>query len=147
MSSICIQKFEELSKSDLYAILRLRSEVFIVEQDCVYQDVDNKDQVSLHVFLKKGNAIIGYTRLFRPGDYFEEASIGRVVVSKKYRNKDYGKQLMNASIQAVYKFFNQKKIKISAQCYLKNFYNDLGFLEQGESYLEDGIPHITMIKN
>lgn len=108
MSSICIQKFEELSKSDLYAILRLRSEVFIVEQDCVYQDVDNKDQISLHVF-KKGNAIIGYTRLFRPGDYFEEASIGRVVVSKNYRNKDYGKQLMNASIQAVYKFFNQKK--------------------------------------
>ncbi|MDG1673260.1 MAG: GNAT family N-acetyltransferase, partial [Flavobacteriaceae bacterium] len=81
------------------------------------------------------------------GDYFEEASIGRVVVSKKYRNKEYGKQLMNASVQAVYKFFNQRKIKISAQCYLKNFYNDLGFLEQGESYLEDGIPHITMIKN
>ena len=110
MSSIYIQKFEELSKSDLYAILRLRSEVFIVEQDCVYQDVDNKDQISLHVFFKKGNAIIGYTRLFRPGDYFEEASIGRVAVSKKYRNKDYGKQLMNTSIQAVYKIFNQKKI-------------------------------------
>ena len=147
MSSIYIKKFEDLSKSDLYSILRLRSEVFIIEQHCVYQDVDNKDQISLHVFLKKSNAIIAYARLFRPGDYFEEASIGRVVVSQKYRNKDYGKQIMNASINAVYKFFNQRKIKISAQCYLKNFYNDLGFLEQGESYLEDGIPHIAMIKN
>jgi len=121
MSSIYIQKFEELSKSDLYAILRLRSEVFIVEQDCVYQDVDNKDQISLHVFLKKGNAIIGYTRLFRPGDYFEEASIGRVVVSKKYRNKEYGKQLMNASVQAVYKFFNQKKNKNFSTMLFKEF--------------------------
>ena len=107
MSSIYIKKFEDLSKSDLYSILRLRSEVFIIEQHCVYQDVDNKDQISLHVFLKKSNAIIGYARLFRPGDYFEEASIGRVVVSKKYRNKDYGKQIMKASINAVYKFFNQ----------------------------------------
>ena len=146
MVSIFVKSFKELSKLELYKILRLRAEVFIVEQDCVYQDVDDKDQKALHVILKKSEEIIGYTRLFWPGDYFKEASIGRVVISKKERHNNYGSQLMKASILAVSEKMKEKKIKISAQTYLKNFYNNLGFFETGKEYLEDGIPHIAMIK-
>ena len=146
MVSIFVKSFEELSKLELYKILRLRAEVFIIEQDCVYQDVDDKDQKALHVILKKSEEIIGYTRLFWPGDYFKEASIGRVVISKKERHNNYGSELMKASILAISEKMKEKKIKISAQTYLKNFYNDLGFLESGKEYLEDGIPHIIMFK-
>jgi ElaA protein len=146
MVSIFVKSFEELSKLELYKILRLRAEVFIVEQDCVYQDVDDKDQKALHVILKKSEEIIGYTRLFWPGDYFEEASIGRVVISKKERDNNYGSELMKASILAISEKMKEKKIKISAQTYLKIFYNNLGFLESGKEYLEDGIPHVAMFK-
>ena len=146
MISIFVKSFEELSKLELYKILRLRAEVFIVEQDCVYQDVDDKDQKALHVILKKSEEIIGYTRLFWPGDYFKEASIGRVVISKKERHNNYGSELMKASILAISEKMKEKKIKISAQTYLKNFYNNLGFLESGKEYLEDGIPHVAMFK-
>jgi ElaA protein len=146
MVSIFVKSFEELSKLELYKILRLRAEVFIVEQDCVYQDVDDKDQKALHVILKKSEEIIGYTRLFWPGDYFKEASIGRVVISKKERHNNFGSELMKASILAISEKMKEKKIKISAQTYLKIFYNNLGFLESGKEYLEDGIPHVVMIK-
>ena len=146
MVSVFVKSFEELSKLELYKILRLRAEVFIVEQDCVYQDVDDKDQKALPVLLKKSEDIIGYTRLFWPGDYFKEASIGRVVISKEERHNNYGSQLMKASILAVSEKMKEKKIKISAQTYLKKFYNNLDFLESGKEYLEDGIPHIAMFK-
>ena len=146
MVSIFVKSFEELSKLELYKILRLRAEVFIVEQDCVYQDVDDKDQKALHVILKKSEEIIGYTRLFWPGDYCAEASIGRVVISKKERDNNYGSELMKASILAISEKMKEKKIKISAQTYLKIFYNNLGFLESGKEYLEDGIPHVAMFK-
>ena len=146
MVSIFVKSFEELSKLELYKILRLRAEVFIVEQDCVYQDVDDKDQKALHVILKKSEEIIGYTRLFWPGDYFKEACIGRVVISKKERHNNYGSELMKASILAISEKMKEKKIKISAQTYLKIFYNNLGFLECGKEYLEDGIPHVAMFK-
>ena len=146
MVSIFVKSFEELSKLELYKILHLRAEVFIVEQDCVYQDVDDKDQKALHVILKKSEEIIGYTRLFWPGDYFKEASIGRVVISKKERGNNYGSELMKASILAISEKMKEKKIKISAQTYLKTFYNNLGFLESGKEYLEDGIPHVAMFK-
>ena len=146
MVSIFVKSFEELSKLELYKILRLRAEVFIVEQDCVYQDVDDTDQKALHVILKKSEEIIGYTRLFWPGDYFEEASIGRVIISKKERDNNYGSELMKASILAISEKMKEKKIKISAQTYLKIFYNNLGFLESGKEYLEDGIPHVAMFK-
>ena len=146
MVSIFVKSYQELSKLELYEILRLRAEVFIVEQDCVYQDIDNKDQKALHVFLIKSEEIIGYTRLFWPGDYFKKASIGRVVISKKERKNNYGTLLMKASINAVSEKMEENKIKISAQTYLKKFYNNLGFLETGKEYLEDGIPHIAMFK-
>ena len=147
MLDITIKTYNQLSLDDLYYILQLRSEVFVVEQDCVYQDVDGKDQKALHVIGKINNIIIAYTRIFKPGDYFKEASIGRVVVSKNERHQKYGELLMKASIQATEDNFGTKEIKLSAQKYLENFYNNLGFTTIGEPYLEDGIPHIAMVKN
>lgn len=139
--------FSELSTTELYNILQLRSEVFVVEQDCIYQDIDGKDQNALHVLGYKNNGLIAYTRLFKPGDYFKEASIGRVVVKHHERRFKFGYTIMESSIKAIAKHFKTTEIKISAQTYLKRFYNDLGFNKIGEEYLEDGIPHIAMIKS
>jgi ElaA protein len=141
-----VKTYQELSKEELYALLQLRAEVFVVEQDCVYQDLDGKDDKALHVLGFKGDTLIAYTRLFPPGAYFEQASIGRVVVQEKERAHKYGYDLMKRSIAAVEEHYNTTSIKISAQTYLKRFYNNLGFQEVGEGYLEDGIPHIGMIK-
>jgi len=146
MLEITVKTFSQLSSHELYYILQLRSEVFVVEQDCVYQDVDGKDHKALHVIGKKDNAIIAYTRVFKPGDYFKESSIGRVVVSQKERHLKYGEQLMKASIKAIEDNVNTKELKLSAQKYLEKFYNNLGFITQGEPYLEDDIPHIAMLK-
>ena len=147
MLDISIKTFNQLSLEELYYLLQLRSEVFVVEQDCVYQDVDGKDQKALHVIGKKDTNIIAYTRIFNAGDYFKEASIGRVVVSEKERHLKYGHQLMVASIKAIEDSFHTKEIKLSAQKYLEKFYNNLGFNIIGDPYLEDGIPHIAMLKN
>ncbi|ULC59708.1 GNAT family N-acetyltransferase [Flaviramulus sp. BrNp1-15] len=144
---IKVKTFSELTKQELYDLLQLRSEVFVVEQDCVYQDIDGKDQKALHVLGFKNNKLIAYTRVFKPGDYFNEASIGRVVVAKKERQFKYGFDIMEASIKAIKDHYNETLIKISAQCYLKKFYKDLGFKEKGEEYLEDDIPHIAMVKD
>lgn len=142
-----VKTFGELTIKELYAILRLRSEVFVVEQDCVYQDVDNKDQNALHLFLVKNNDVVAYTRLFKPGDYFKDASIGRVVVAEKQRKSKLGHLLIEESIQAVKDHFHTSNITISAQKYLKKFYKSHSFSQMGEEYLEDGIPHIRMIYN
>ena len=145
MLNIVIKPFNELSILELYNLLQLRSEVFVVEQDCVYQDIDGKDQNALHVIGYKNDRIVAYTRLFKPGDYFKASSIGRVVVAKNQRQFKYGYDIMEASIKAIKTHFNVTEIKIYAQCYLKNFYNNLEFFEIGEEYLEDGIPHIAML--
>ena len=144
---ILIKTFEELSINELYGILQLRAEVFVVEQHCVYQDLDGKDQKALHIMGIKDNNVVAYTRIFKPGDYFKEASIGRVVVKASERKYGYGYQIMMASIKAVRERLNETIIKLSAQTYLKRFYNSLGFIEVGEEYLEDDIPHIAMQKN
>ena len=142
-----IKTFNELSPQDIYSILQLRSEVFVVEQNCVYQDIDDKDQYALHLLLKKDDYLIGYSRIFKAGDYFKEASIGRVLVKKKDRNNRHGFLLMELSIKAIKDHFKENTVKISAQTYLKKFYNELGFDPVGEEYLEDGIPHIAMLLN
>lgn len=147
MISFDIKTYDQLTKDELYEILQLRAEVFVVEQDCPYQDVDGKDKKAVHVLGYKEEKLVAYTRIFKQGDYFENASIGRVVVSKNQRKFGYGYDLMNASIHAVEKLFNTNTIEISAQTYLKKFYNNLGFKEVGEGYLEDDIPHIKMVKN
>ena len=142
-----IKTFAELSTQDIYNILQLRSEIFVVEQNCVYQDIDNKDQYALHILLKKDDNLIGYSRIFKAGDYFKEASIGRVLVKKQERNNRYGSLLMELSIKAIKDYFKENIVKISAQTYLKKFYNEQGFDSIGDEYLEDGIPHITMLLN
>lgn len=146
MLKTLVKTFQELTTQELYDLLQLRSEVFVVEQDCVYQDVDGKDQKALHVLGYIENKLVAYTRIFKPGDYFEEAGIGRVVVKETQRHHKYGNDIMEVSIQAVLQKYNVLEIRISAQTYLKSFYNNLGFLEVGEEYLEDGIPHINMLK-
>ena len=146
MIEINTKKFSELTLNELYEILQLRSEVFVVEQNCVYQDIDFKDEKALHVFGQKNDKIIAYTRIFKPGDYFNEASIGRVVVVENEREHGYGHIIMNYSIEAIHSFFDEKVIKISAQKYLKEFYESHEFIQVGEEYLEDDIPHIAMVK-
>jgi ElaA protein len=144
MNSI-IKKFSELSTEEIYNILKLRSEVFVVEQNCVYQDIDEKDQKAIHLFIEKNSEIIAYTRIFKKGDYYEEnPSIGRVVVSKKERGKNLGKEIMKKSINFVKENMDEKKIELSAQKYLDKFYKELQFYSEGEDYLEDGIPHQRM---
>jgi len=143
---VSVKTFNELTTEELYQILRLRSEVFVVEQDCVYQDVDNKDQKALHIMGIKDGEVVAYTRVFEPGDYFDNVSIGRVVVSQSQRKYGLGKQIMQASLAAIDQRFPDKPTEISAQSYLLKFYTELGFNAFGEEYLEDGIPHRRMLK-
>ena len=137
--------YQQLSKEKLYQIIKLRLEVFVIEQNCIYQDLDNKDQKAIHLVGEEEGKVIAYTRLFKKGDYFENASIGRVIVKKESRKKDYGKTIMQKSIKELKNEYKQENIEISAQKYLIKFYHDLGFKKIGEEYLEDNIPHIKMV--
>ena len=139
--------FQELTISELYEILQLRSEVFVVEQDCVYQDIDGKDEKALHILGKKEGKIVAYTRCFAPNIYFEEAAIGRVVVKETERKFGYGHQILKASVEEIQQRYQTTTIKLSAQKYLTHFYETHNFKQIGEGYLEDGIPHIAMLKN
>ena len=143
--NIVVKKFSEFTVDELYAILQLRSEVFVVEQDCVYQDIDYKDQKALHIIGYKEAKVVAYTRIFNSGDYFDTPSIGRVVVAKDERKFGYGHDIIKASKQAIKKYYNKSEITISAQTYLQRFYETHGFQQVGEGYLEDGIPHIKML--
>ena len=142
---ITVFKYQDLGPDRLYEILKLRSEVFVVEQKCAYQDLDNKDEKALHLVGEKNNKIIAYTRIFKKGVFFKNSSIGRVLVKKKYRNKDYGRKIMTSSIEKLKKDPKEEIIEISAQKYLLKFYSELGFEKVGEEYLEDNIPHVKMI--
>lgn len=139
-----IKRFNELSHEELYLLLKLRSQVFVVEQNCVYQDVDNKDQKAIHLLGVFNDEIVAYARLFKSGDYFENASIGRVVVHPEYRDKKWGHELMQNAISGIEHYFGEKNITISAQEYLKKFYESHDFVQTSEMYLEDDIPHIQM---
>ncbi|HIB37286.1 GNAT family N-acetyltransferase [Mesonia sp.] len=139
--------FQELTISELYQILQLRSEVFVVEQDCVYQDIDGKDEKALHILGKKEGKIVAYTRCFAPNIYFEEAAIGRVVVKETERKFGYGHEILKASNEEIQQRYQTTTIKLSAQQYLTHFYETHNFKQIGEGYLEDGIPHIAMLKN
>ena len=145
--TISVKSFNEFTTEELYEVLRLRSEIFVVEQNCVYQDIDLKDQKAIHVLGYFQNELVAYTRIFKPGDYFQQASIGRVLVKESYRSRKWGYDIMGASIKAIEQDFLATTIKISAQQYLEKFYNNMGFLTVGEPYLEDGIPHVAMIRN
>ena len=135
-----VKEWAELSTREVENIFSLRSEVFVVEQDCVYQDIDGKDQKAKHVLGKKENDIVAYARIFKPGDYFKEASFGRAVVKKTERGKGVGDELVKNCLENI----TEEEIKISAQSYLKGFYGKHGFKSEGNEYLEDGIPHTAM---
>ena len=127
--------------------MQLRAEVFVVEQNCVYQDADGKDTKSFHLLgLTLKDEVLAYCRIVPAGISFREVSIGRVVTSPKIRGTGQGKELMTQSLEKIRMLYGNVPIKIGAQCYLKKFYSDLGFNEIGEEFLEDNIPHIQMVK-
>lgn len=140
----CI-KFEELTLQQLYAILQLRNEVFIVEQNCPFQDLDNKDSEGYHLMGWKHDMLAAYTRLLPAGVSYKEVSIGRVITSSRLRGEGIGKELMQRSIDGCYSLFGKTPIRIGAQLYLKKFYESLGFQQDSPVYIEDGIDHIEMI--
>ena len=144
-------RFDDLSTEDLYQILQLRAEIFIVEQDCAYQDVDGFDQPGVHVMgqLWAGDSaqLVCYARLLLPGAKYEGASIGRVVTKKSVRGEGIGKALMLNSLKYCKEHWSDKAVTISAQQYLQKFYTGFGFETESESYDEDGIPHIRMQLN
>ncbi len=146
MLKFITSEFNELNTSSLYEFLSLRSEVFVVEQNCVYQDIDFKDQKATHVLGYKNNKLVAYARLFAPGDYFSKASIGRVIVKASERKYGYGHDLIKYCISIIEQHHNTTEIHISAQEYLEKFYKTHGFIQEGAPYLEDDIPHLKMIK-
>ncbi|HLG38108.1 MAG TPA: GNAT family N-acetyltransferase [Chitinophagaceae bacterium] len=141
-----IKKFDDLTAHELYAILQLRSEVFVVEQNCAFQDMDNKDQSSYHLMGWEKSKLIAYTRLIPPGAAYDFSSIGRVVTSSTARGTGIGKVLMEKSIGELERLFGKGAIKIGAQLYLKEFYHSFGFEQSSDIYDEDGIDHIEMIR-
>jgi ElaA protein len=142
-----LKKFNELSVEELYDILKLRSEVFVVEQNCVFLDMDDRDQLSYHLQGRVENKLIAYVRILPPGLAYDEPSIGRVVSSPSYRRKGAGKELMKTAIKETLQLYGNHTIMIGAQLYLKGFYESLGFVGCSEIYLEDDIQHIKMIRN
>lgn len=138
--------FSALDSFELYAYLRLRSEVFVVEQNCVYQDIDNKDQQSLHVFIHHNNTLAACARIVPAGLGYDAISIGRVIVGSALRKQQLGHELMRYCIAQINNNFGTQKVVLSAQAHLQNFYKKHNFVPEGSTYLEDGIPHIFMIK-
>jgi len=141
------KSFAELTNTEVYKILQLRNEVFVVEQNSIYQDCDNKDLKSHHLAAWTDDNIIAYSRILPPGTpYPNAASIGRVVTSPFARGKDLGRLLMSRSLENLYLLFGPVPVIIGAQFYLKKFYESFSFVQRGDIYLEDGIQHITMEK-
>ena len=141
---IICKKFNELTLEELYEILKLRSEVFVVEQKCIYNDIDGKDLTSSHIMIKENGKIKAYLRALQPGVSYEDASLGRVLVSPDARGKGYAKAIVTKGVEYILNNFNTTKITIGAQEYLKNFYSEIGFKPISEVYDEDGIPHLDM---
>ncbi|SFE34364.1 ElaA protein [Lentibacillus persicus] len=140
-----IKSFQQLSNDNLYALLKLRVEIFVVEQECAYPELDGYDKQAIHYFLKNGDEIAANVRILPANTVFNEVSIGRVAVAKKYRGRDFGRQIMRKAIAYITDEWHETVIKIEAQEHLKKFYTDLGFRQVSESYLDDGIPHIDML--
>lgn len=140
-----LKSFAELSNIELYKVLQLRSEVFVVEQNCPFQDIDDKDQYANHLCAWQHDKLVAYTRILPPGVSYAEASIGRVANSITVRGSGIGRELMGRSIDVVYQLFGKKSIKIGAQLYLRKFYESFGFTAIGDVYIEDDIEHILML--
>lgn len=141
-----LKKFGDLTPAELYAIMQLRNEVFVVEQNCVYQDCDDKDQLSHHFMGWEEGKLLAYTRLLPAGTSYEEPSIGRVVTTPSARRSGLGKELMKRSLEEIEKLYGKIRVKIGAQLYLLPFYESFGFEKTSDIYLEDGIEHVEMVK-
>lgn len=142
-----IKEFNELNIYELYEILKLRNEIFIVEQQCIYQDIDEKDKNSYHIFSMENNEICSYVRVLKPLTRYKEASIGRVITKKSHRKRGLGKTNLILALDFMKISLKESTVRISAQEHLMDFYGLLGFKKVSESYLEDGIPHIEMLLN
>lgn len=138
-----VKRFDELSLEELYEILRARAEVFVVEQACAYQDLDEVDKEAYHVFFREEGQVVAYLRVVDKGKRLDEVSIGRVISLR--RRQGLGSQLMKTGIRVAKERFDAKRIKIGAQVYAKPFYERSGFRQISDEYLEDGIPHIYML--
>ena len=141
-----VKNFEDLTAAELYMILQLRNQVFVVEQKCIFQDADDKDQESFHLMGFAEKRLVAYARIVRPGISYSEASIGRVVTAPSVRGNGTGKVLLQQSIRTLYDLLGRQPIKLGAQLYLKHFYESFGFRQIGDIYDEDGIDHIYMLK-
>tara|TARA_B100001123_G_scaffold254174_1_gene283603 strand:+ start:428 stop:874 length:447 start_codon:yes stop_codon:yes gene_type:complete len=142
---IVVKRFNELSVEEIYQILKVRADVFIIEQKCIYKDIDGKDEKARHVLGKENNEIIAYTRILEEDDQYNYPSISRVVVKKQNRGEERGKKIMKETIKYIVEELKEKTIVLAAQKYLEKFYRELGFIAEGEEYLEDEIPHQKMI--
>lgn len=141
---VYFKAFNQLSVYELFSIYKLRSKVFVVEQNCAYQDVDDKDLDAIHVLMMHNQELAAYCRILKPGSAYAEPAIGRVVVEPGYRKQQLGRQLMQASMAHALQLFKEQDVLLSAQVYLQAFYTSLGFVAEGEVYPEDDIPHIKM---
>ena len=142
-----VKSWAELSLEEFYQIAQLRIDVFVIEQDCPYQDLDGKDQESIHLWAEEeGGEVLAYLRIVAPGVSYPQVAIGRVISSSKMRGAGLGIDLMKRGIEAINQQYGDVAIKLSAQQYLIKFYEKFGFQTVGEGYLEDDIPHIAMIR-
>ncbi|KQM41729.1 GNAT family N-acetyltransferase [Chryseobacterium sp. Leaf201] len=141
-----IKSFDEFTVPELYAVLKGRIDVFVVEQNCPYPDLDGYDQKALHLWAEENGEVLAGCRIFNKGIKYDEASIGRVLTTEKARGKNLGKQLIRYAVETVENRFHTSEIRISAQDYLLKFYGDFGFEDTGKKYLEDDIPHTEMLR-
>lgn len=141
-----LKRFDQLSLTELYQILKSRVDIFVVEQECPYPEIDGIDPDCLHLFKKDQNQIVAYARLVPKGILDPDPMIGRIIVGNEYRKLGYGRALLNQAISVITDQWHEKEIKLQGQVYLRDFYRSLGFKEVSEPYLEDGIPHVDMIR-
>lgn len=140
-----LKKFDDLTIDELYGILKLRAEIFVVEQNCPYQDLDGKDKCSYHLFLEENGEIIAYLRILPENVSYEDIAIGRVIVKKSYRRQGISRKLMKKAIDFIIIDLKKSKIRLSGQAYLEDFYTSFGFMKVSDCYLEDGIPHFEFL--
>jgi len=141
-----IKSFEEITTSELYKIIKARVDVFVVEQDCPYPDLDGYDQQAVHIWAEQDQDVLAYCRIFNKGIKYQETSIGRVLTTEKARGKSLGKQLIQYAVETIENRFHTSEVRISAQDYLLRFYSGFGFEDTGKKYLEDNIPHTEMLR-
>ncbi|MGL5123086.1 MAG: GNAT family N-acetyltransferase [Fusobacteriaceae bacterium] len=139
-----IKKFNELTGEEIYEIFKIRAEIFVVEQNCIYNDLDKKDKEAIHLMMKDKNEVKAYLRILKPGVSYPASSLGRVLVVKEARRKGFAEKILKEGIKYILQNYQGDKITIGAQEYLKEFYKKLGFEIESEVYLEDGIKHIDM---